>query len=516
MLSRRLAATLVAVAAGIPLVALPTAPASAAGCGAFFDANGDGSDDLVVGVPREDLSVGGVNRVDVGSVTVVYGDPAGTFGTHGSELIDQGTLGLTSVAGDRFGASVVTADLNGDGCADLAVGAPGKASGAGAVVIVWGSPTGLVIASPQVLKQGTTPVKPGTAEPGDGFGATLAPAGSSPTGGAAALWVGSPGEDVGSVKDAGMITELKTAVGGLLGAAGSTNITQDSPGVPGAAEPGDQFGERLSGGARTLLVGVPHEDVGSLKDAGSYDALDLSHRSWTSYTQDTVGVPGAAEAGDQFGSSVAHAAGCASAIDESWAVGSAGEDVGSATDAGSVTLRDRESKAGLNLVQGAGGIPGPGEKGDGFGASLVDADVLVIGAPGEDVGSVVDSGAVTAVELGCSATDQPVVTSATTWSQATAGVPGPRSTGNTFGASLGASLVAVTGLPLQYRLVVGSPGETDGTAKGSGRVTVFGASPSGLSTSGATAFGQGSLGMGTPETGDGFGGGLDASNATVL
>ena len=498
--------------------ALPVSPAVAAvsGCPVFFDADGVGYDDLAVGTPGEDVTVANIGRTDAGSVTLVSGDATGSFGGHGGTVITQEDVGLVSHSKDRFGAAVLTADLNGDGCADLAIGIPGENSGAGAVVVLWGSAAGLDMKHPQVLAQGASPVG-SAAEAGDGFGSSLAVAGSGPSGGAAALWVGSPGEDIGSVKDAGMITEVKASVGGLLGSAGVTNLNQDSPGIPGVSEPGDQFGEKLSGGARTLLVGVPHEDVGSLTDAGTYYALALSSRTWASYTQDSPGVPGSAESYDRFGSSVAHAAGCDGATDESWAVGSSGEDVGTLANAGSVTLRDRANGSGLNLVQGSGGIPGPAEAGDAFGASLVDAGELVIGSPGEDVGTAADSGVITLVQLDCTAAKALRVGAARTWSQATALVAGTSESGDRFGAALGASLVTVSGPALQLRLVVGSPGEAEGSVKASGNVTVFGTDALGLTATGSTAFGQATAGIdGEAETDDGFGGSLDAANATVL
>ena len=192
-------------------------------------------------------------------------------------MLSQEDVGEVSAAGDSFGAAVATADLNSDGCGDLAIGIPGDGAGAGAVVVLWGSPEGLDTTAPQVLRQGTAPLT-GALEAGDRFGTTLAPAGSLATGGAAGLWIGAPGEDVGSVKDAGMVTLVKATTGGMLGAGGVQNVHQDSAGVPGAAEAGDRFGERLSGGARTLLVGVPQEDVGKAKDAGIVLALTAEQR----------------------------------------------------------------------------------------------------------------------------------------------------------------------------------------------------------------------------------------------
>jgi hypothetical protein len=48
-------------------------------------------------------------------------------------------------------------------------------------------------------------------------------------------------EDVGTVPDAGAVSVLQGAAGGLT-ASGGQLFTQNSPGVPGTAEPGDSFG----------------------------------------------------------------------------------------------------------------------------------------------------------------------------------------------------------------------------------------------------------------------------------
>jgi len=57
---------------------------------------------------------------------------------------------------DRFGAALNMADVTGDRVVDLIVGAPGEDAGAGQVVVLPGSTTGLVVASPTVLAQGAS------------------------------------------------------------------------------------------------------------------------------------------------------------------------------------------------------------------------------------------------------------------------------------------------------------------------------------------------------------------------
>jgi hypothetical protein len=90
---------------------------------AMGDVNGDGFADLVVGAPA---SAGGAGRiyvfyaleVDDGSALVVVNEADGTS----TQIVgdDEALLG--------FGTSVATGDLNGDGAADVAAGAPGTAA----------------------------------------------------------------------------------------------------------------------------------------------------------------------------------------------------------------------------------------------------------------------------------------------------------------------------------------------------------------------------------------------------
>ena len=65
------------------------------------------------------------------------------------------------------------------------------------------------------------------------------------------LAAGAPFEDVGAVADAGAVSVLPGSPGGLT-TSGGRLFTQDSSGVPGAAEPGDWFGDALAAGPSGL------------------------------------------------------------------------------------------------------------------------------------------------------------------------------------------------------------------------------------------------------------------------
>lgn len=84
------------------------------------DFDGDGYSDLAIGVPNEDLG-----EWDTGYINVLYGTSNG-LDDGGDESFSQDSVGVANSPekDDRFGWAVSAGDFNGDGYADLAVGAP--------------------------------------------------------------------------------------------------------------------------------------------------------------------------------------------------------------------------------------------------------------------------------------------------------------------------------------------------------------------------------------------------------
>jgi hypothetical protein len=247
--------------------------AAAGGAAMPYDFNGDGYADLAVGVPGEDLR--GIDSV--GAVQVLYG--SGTGLTAHDQLWHQGTRGVRGALekGDSFGSVVASGDFNSDGYADLAIGIPnegiGRVNAAGAVQVLYGAPSGLT-ALDQIWHQGT-PGVPGNNEAGDMFGSEMV-VGDFDADGFADLAIGVPGEDIGSIPDAGCVVVLRGSSSGLT-SAGARPVRQGRDGLPSQPSRYEEFGESLAtgdvnGDGRDDLVVVVEFDADFLRP--NYADLD--------------------------------------------------------------------------------------------------------------------------------------------------------------------------------------------------------------------------------------------------
>jgi hypothetical protein len=138
------------------------------------DIDGDGHDDLAIGVPNEDVGVP-VEVEDAGEVNILYGGSAG-LSVAGAQYFDQEVVGLTVEAMDRYGWSLTMGDMNLDGYADLAIGAPFESIDgfveAGGVNVLYGDASGLSTLGQQWFDQ-SLPNLSGEPDTYEGFGYAL-------------------------------------------------------------------------------------------------------------------------------------------------------------------------------------------------------------------------------------------------------------------------------------------------------------------------------------------------------
>ncbi len=225
----------------------PSSPGLApGGTPAFFgaaltagDYDGDGVDDLAIGIPGETYA----GADDGGAVAVLFGSDSGLSTDASQRLGPPAGVPADDDYGQQFGATLASGDFDGDDTDDLAVGAPWTGTRWGAVVAYAGSPAGLDLDGAQVITE-ATPGVPGTIEGQDQFGAALA-SGDFGGGPQDDLAIGAPGEEVRH-HSSGRVTVLLGGGAGLSGT-GATTWSLATPGIPGEPGPDDGFGSAVAG-----------------------------------------------------------------------------------------------------------------------------------------------------------------------------------------------------------------------------------------------------------------------------
>jgi hypothetical protein len=298
------------------------------------DFNNDGYADLAIGAPGEDDDDGN----DGGAVAIMYGSPSGII-VRGNQLIDQDSDTIEGVIedGDEFGATLAVGDFDGDGDDDLAVGAPGEAigdtDGAGAIIVIDGTPSGLDPTQSQFWDgQGSEGLRLGAgSSENDESGRALAAADFDGDG-YADLAVGIPGQNVAStnststpIRGTGMVVILHGHSSGLIDTRNQywdQNGSRDpANNLRGGCEPRDHFGASLAAadfngdGHPDLAVGIPDEDITESDDGavaviyGSTSGLSASgNQMWDqngSEDPEVFNIGGGSEKGDHFGSALA-------------------------------------------------------------------------------------------------------------------------------------------------------------------------------------------------------------------
>lgn len=447
-------------------------------------------------------------------------------------------------------------DFNGDGYEDVLVGAPGATvsgkKGAGLVTVQYGSSRGIGTSDVARFSQSTAGVA-GAAEAGDAFGKAVATGDLDGDGYDDAI-VGIPGEDIGTLADAGGAAILWGSKAGLTGAASDWLETEE----PTA---GERFGVGLAAAHFTdetpgdLLVVLDHYDLElfSYGTAAPSSRKELQERSSTPLSaraQQRHILPKSLTTGDYDDNGYADLVVSGVTVgDESghgWSTYLSGNadglkyerDVRGGTEAASGDINNdgyddlvtgepnspddggETLTGGLVGVRYGGengpadevqwwtqdspGVPGTAERGDGWGTDLSVADTdgdgfadVAIGAAGEDIGTVADAGAVWVLRGAAAGL---TATGAKSWDQDSADVSGVPEKGDKWGGQVRLTDPNKDG---RFGLLASAPGEN----AGDGFVWVMSAGAGGITAAGSWTYGADTLGA--PHLGAAFGAAID-------
>ncbi|MDO9018370.1 MAG: FG-GAP-like repeat-containing protein [Deltaproteobacteria bacterium] len=263
------------------------------------DINGDGYADLVVGARRADPD----ERIAAGTASVFYGSAtwaqpaAGTARTPDRLLLLEG-----AAADDDFEASVASAgDVNGDGYADLVVGAtlaePGGRRFAGTASVYYGSATW----TQPAVGTARTPDRLLEGAAGEGFGASVASAGDVNGDGYSDLVVGAPRASPGGRGWAGTASVFYGSATWTQPPAGTASTPDHL--LEGASAEGRFGGSEYRFGASVasagdvngdgyadLVVGAPRASPGGRVRAGTASVF-YGSATWTQPPAGTASTP---------------------------------------------------------------------------------------------------------------------------------------------------------------------------------------------------------------------------------
>lgn len=291
------------------------------------DFDGDGYDDLAVGVPQANVN----GDTYAGAVNILYGLNLG-LGITKNELITQDTSGFIATSTepfDYFGWALAAGDFNNDGIDDLAVGTPFEDNGvgfadAGSVQVFFGTSgstaneSGLIVngsvPNPQHWNADSPNVE-GVMEENDRFGYALTVAdfnGDSYDD----LAIGSPfethGSGAGALANGGAVNVIMGSANGPAATASQLGLIwhQDLTGMNGVVDTSDRFGYTLTAGDfdndgyADLVVGVPGDDyVLGMAETGSAQLIYGSANGLTTAGNSLYYHPNLAT-GDFFGATV--------------------------------------------------------------------------------------------------------------------------------------------------------------------------------------------------------------------
>jgi hypothetical protein len=281
------------------------------------DFDGDGNDDLAIGVPDEDYDDYGDLLWNAGCVHILYGSSSAGLYSGVIQTWHQDLGGGSDSPDDdeQFGYALIAGDFDGDGRDDLAIGAPGEGvespdDRAGSVTVLYGSASGLTVAHEWITQ---TPLLD-QSEENDEFGSALA-AGDFDGDGRDDLAIGVPGEDVDARDSAGAVNVMFGSPGGLV-YSGDQFLHQNVSDAEDEVQAGDEFGSALTAGdfngdgRDDLAVGIPFEDIVPDRNEGAVHVFYGSGSGLTTtedwwFHQDSPDIENTAEPDDEFGSALA-------------------------------------------------------------------------------------------------------------------------------------------------------------------------------------------------------------------
>ncbi|OEU86867.1 esterase [Streptomyces abyssalis] len=453
------------------------------------DYDGNGFDDVLTGAPGATVS----GARGAGYVTVQYSSSSG-LSTTGKRVLNQNTAGVPggSEAGDGFGRAVASGDLDNDGYDDAIVGIPGEdlagLSDAGGATVFWGSPSGLRGTDSTWLEN------PGQPRAGAGFGRAIeaaryfSPDPADPDAGlrdsiavlendTLLFFTSPPGAAAGQLKPAGDGRTLEVSPGAGLALRSLTHGNYNEDPWADLAVSGVTTGDQPGAGATQVLHGAP--DIEEMGDGGTFEggpaavSSDFNHDG-----QDDLAI-GDTGAGSALGGSVS-------------------------VHLGQGDLSGLGPDPAQTWTQDSPGVPGKAEAGDLWGAEMSSGDTdgdgrpdLAVGAPGEDIGSVSDAGAVWALR---GAPGGLTATGARSFDQNHGSIPGVAEASDRWGGQVRLVDANKDGL---FGLLAAAPGEnTD-----DGFIWVLPATTSGLAANGTWTYDGARLGA--PAAGALFGAAID-------
>ncbi|MFZ4410908.1 MAG: VCBS domain-containing protein, partial [Paracraurococcus sp.] len=231
------------------------------------DVNGDGRPDLLLGAPYD-----GPDGSPAGAAYVVFGKAGGAAVSLGDVAAGSGGFKITGEAGSGLAGSSLAGigDLNGDGRADVLVGAPG--TGAGTAYVVFGKASGTPV-SLAAVGAGNGGFKVTGEATGDAAGSAVAAIGDVNGDGRPDLLIGAPLNDQGGDQAGAAYVVFGKATGSAVSLAA---VAAGSGGFKIAGEAAyDHAGAALAGigdlngdGRPDMLIAAPDNDpTGNLAGA---------------------------------------------------------------------------------------------------------------------------------------------------------------------------------------------------------------------------------------------------------